>query len=137
MLELLWALIPLAVAAALQPPQVIALIFLLQTPRGLANGLAYVGGMTVFRLAIGTLFWVMITGVEEVVEAEGGQFSLVVGSILVVLGLVLLVYALRRGLSAKSEDEAAATWLQSLQSVSPARAAWIPRTGWSSWQPST
>lgn len=125
MLELLLALVPLAVAAALQPPQVIALVFLLQTPRGLANGLAYVGGMTAFRLAIGALFWVLITGVEEVVEAEDGQFSLVVGSILVVLGVVLLVYALRRGLSAKGEDDAAAAWLQSLQSVSPAQAALV------------
>jgi threonine/homoserine/homoserine lactone efflux protein len=124
-LELLLALVPLAVAAALQPPQVIALVFLLQTPRGLANGLAYVGGMTAFRLAIGALFWVLITGVEEVVEAEDGQFSLVVGSILVVLGVVLLVYALRRGLSAKNEDDAAAAWLQSLQSVSPAQAALV------------
>ena len=46
MLELLLSLVPLAIAATLQPPQVIALIFLLQTPRGVANGLAYVGGMS-------------------------------------------------------------------------------------------
>ena len=81
--------------------------------------------MTAFRLTIGALFWVLITGVEEVVEADGGHFSLVVGSILVVLGGVLLVYALRRGLSAKGEDDAAAAWLQSLQSVSPAQAALV------------
>ena len=117
MLDLLLALVPLAIAGALQPPQVIALIFLLQTPRGLTNGLAYVGGMTAFRLAIGALFWVLVSGVEEVVEAEGGQFSLVVGTVLAVLGVVLLVYALRRGLSAK--DDAAAGWLGKLRSVSP------------------
>jgi hypothetical protein len=121
MVELLLALVPLAIAAALQPAQVIALSFLLQTRRGVANGLAYVGGMTAFRLALGALFWVLITGVEEAVESEGGQFSLVVGTVLVVLGVVLLVYALRRGLSARDEDDAATAWLQKLGSLSPAR----------------
>jgi threonine/homoserine/homoserine lactone efflux protein len=87
--------------------------------------------MTAFRLAIGALFWVLVSGVEEVVEAEGGQFGLVVGTVLVVLGVVLLVYALRRGLSAKAspsaggEDDAAAGWLGKLRSVSPGQAALV------------
>jgi threonine/homoserine/homoserine lactone efflux protein len=125
MAELLLALVPLAIAAALQPPQVVALSFLLQTRRGVANGLAYVGGMTAFRLALGALFWALITGVEEAVESEGGRFDFVVGTVLVVLGIVLLVYALRRGLSARDEDDAAVAWLQKLQSVSPAQAALV------------
>ena len=125
MAELLLALVPLAIAAALQPPQVVALSFLLQTRRGVANGLAYVGGMTAFRLALGALFWILITGVEEAVESEGGRFDFVVGTVLVVLGIVLLVYALRRGLSARDEDDAAVAWLQKLQSVSPAQAALV------------
>jgi threonine/homoserine/homoserine lactone efflux protein len=125
MAELLLALVPLAIAAALQPPQVVALSFLLQTRHGVANGLAYVGGMTAFRLALGALFWALITGVEEAVESEGGRFDFVVGTVLVVLGIVLLVYALRRGLSARDEDDAAAAWLQKLGSVSPAQAALV------------
>lgn len=123
--ELLLALVPLAVGAALQPPQVIALIVLLQTPRGLANGLAYVGGMTAFRLTLGALFWVLVSKVEQVVEAEAGQFDLIVGAVLTVLGLVLAVHALRRGLSARVVDDAAATWLQKLQSLSPGQAALV------------
>jgi len=123
--ELLLAIIPLAVAAALQPPQVIASIVLLQTRRRVANGLAYVGGMTAFRLTLGALFWVLVSSVEQAVESEGGQFDLVVGAILTVLGLVLLVYALRRGFSARGEDDAAATWLRKLQSVSPGQAALV------------
>ena len=125
MFELLLALIPLALAAALQPPQVIALIFLLQTSRGLANGLAYIGGMTAFRLAIGVLFWVLLTGVEQAVESAGSSFSIVVGAVLAVLGILLLVYALRRGLSARDEDDAAAAWLAKMQSGSPAQSALV------------
>jgi threonine/homoserine/homoserine lactone efflux protein len=123
--ELLLALVPLAIGAALQPPQVIASIVLLQTPRGVAKGLAYVGGMTAFRLTLGALFWVLVSSVEQTVESGGGQFDLVVGTILTVLGLVLLVYALRRGFSARGEGDAAATWLQELQSVSLGQAALV------------
>jgi threonine/homoserine/homoserine lactone efflux protein len=123
--ELLLALIPIAIAAALQPPQVIALMVLLQTRRSLANGLAYAGGMTAFRLTMGALFWVVVSSVEQAVESGGGQFDLVVGAVLTVLGLVLAVYALRRGFSARGEDDAAASWLQKLQSVSPWQAALV------------
>lgn len=123
--ELLLALVPLAIGAALQPPQVVALIVLLQTPRGVANGLAYVGGMTAVHLILGALFWALVSSLEQAVEAGGGQFDLVVGAMLTVLGLVLLVYALRRGFSAGGEDDAAATWLQKLQAVSPGQAALI------------
>ena len=101
MIELLLSLIPLAIGAAVQPPQVIALIFLLQTRRGRANGLAFVGGMTAFHLTLGALLWRLITEVETSVEAEGGQFDRVVGTGLAVLGLMLLVYALRRTFSGR------------------------------------
>ena len=53
MVELIFSMIPLGVAAALQPPQVIALVILLQTGRGVVNGLAYITGMSAFH----TLGW--------------------------------------------------------------------------------
>jgi threonine/homoserine/homoserine lactone efflux protein len=43
----------------------------------------------------------------------------------VVLGVVLLVYALRRALSASDEDDAVAAWLQRLDTVSPTHAALV------------
>ena len=42
-----------------------------------------------------------------------------------VLGLLLLVYALRQAFSAQSEDQAAASWLKKLDSVTPLRAALV------------
>lgn len=125
MTELILTLIPLAVAAALQPPQVIALMFLLQTKRGTANGLAYIIGMIAFRLLLGGSFWVLISNVEETIETTGGNFSLLVGTVLLVLGILMLVYALRRGLSAQADDEAAASWLSKLDDVAPFRAALV------------
>ena len=125
MTELILSLIPLAVAAALQPPQVIALVILLQTKRGVVNGLTYIVGMIAFRLLIGGIFWVLISNVEETVETSGGNFSLLVGTVLLVLGILMLVNALRRVFSKHSEDEATASWLDKLQDVSPVRATLI------------
>ena len=123
MTELILSLIPLAVAAALQPPQVVALVVLLQTRRGTLNGLAYIVGMIAFRFLLGGIFWLLTSNVEEMVETEGGNFSLLVGTVILVLGILMLVHALRRGFSAHGEDEAAASWLDKLQDVPPLRAA--------------
>jgi threonine/homoserine/homoserine lactone efflux protein len=122
MTELILSFIPLAIAAALQPPQVIALVVLLQTKRGVVNGLTYIVGMIAFRLLIGGIFWVLISNVEETVESSGGNFSLLVGTVLLVLGILMLVNALRRAFSKHIEDEAAASWLDKLQDVTPVRA---------------
>ena len=123
MTELILSLIPLALAAALQPPQVIALLVLLQTRRGTLNGLTYIIGMIAFRLLLGGSFWVLVSSVEETVETAGGNFNLLVGALLLAVGILMLVYALRRGFSAQGEDEAAASWLDKLEDISPLRAA--------------
>lgn len=126
MIELVLILIPLAIGSALvQLPQVIILLVLLQTRRGLTNGLAYVGSKIGVHLILGLLFWIVITGVEISVEAQSGPFSLVVGTTLALLGLILLGYALRIGLSVPDEDDAAATWFDKMQSVSPGQAALV------------
>jgi len=121
--DLVLLLIPLAIGAALQPPQIIAMIVLLQTKRGKVNGFAYVGGMTLFHIVLGAIFWFITTGVESSVESDGGQFNLVVGSIMALLGLLLLIHALRRVFSAKGMDEAAGDWLLKVQSLTPLHAA--------------
>ncbi|UCD99550.1 MAG: GAP family protein [Chloroflexota bacterium] len=125
MTELLVSLFSLAIAATLQPRQLIAMIILLQTRRGVANGSAYIAGMTVFRLAFGGISWVLFSNLEGSIETRGGEFSTVVGTILVILGLLMLVHALRQGFSAQGEDQAAATWLDKLEAVSPRQAFFV------------
>ena len=82
-------------------------------------------GMTAFRLALGALFWVLLSGVEEAVESGGGQFGLIVGTVMVVLGIALLFYGLRYAFSANEGEEAEPTWLSKLGDVTPAKAALI------------
>ena len=125
MTNLMLALLPLIIAAALQPLQVFAMISLMKGRRSVANGLAYISGMTAFRLALGALFWVLLSSVEEAIESGGGKFGIVVGIVLVMLGIALLFYGLRYGISANKEEEATPTWLKKLGDASPAKAGLI------------
>ena len=119
--DLLLQLTPLALAAALQPLQVIALVVILQSERGTANGLAYVGGMSAFRVVLALVMTVLVSSLEAVIESTGGNFDLVVGTVLVVLGLVMGGFALRRGLSPGGKDEDASL-LDRLDAAGPAQA---------------
>jgi hypothetical protein len=123
--ELIISLIPLALAAAFQPPQFIALLVLLQTKRGMVNGLAYITGMFLFRLLFGFSFWFLVSSIEESIESSGGGFGILVSAVLMVLGLLLLINALRRAFSVPQEDQAASAWLDKLENVSPLRAGLV------------
>jgi hypothetical protein len=125
MRELIFSLVPLAIAASLQPPQVIALVILMQTRQGVANGWAYFGGMVAFRLTLGGVFWVLISNVEAAIEGTGGRFDIFVGAILIVLGFLLLVYALRQGFTDRNPDQAAMSWMEKLQAAKPLQAALV------------
>ena len=123
--NLILSLIPLGLAAAFQPPQVIAMLVLLQTKRGIINGLSFMIGMFFFRMVLGLGFWFFASSLEESVESTGGRFSFLVSGVLMVLGLLLLVNALRRAFSAPNEDQTASSWLENLKDVSPVRAGLV------------
>lgn len=121
MWELILRLIPLGIVAAVQPLQILALVVLLQTRQGVRNGFAYVTGITIFRLALGTALYLLLTGVEQRVEADNGNFDLVVGTVLAVLGVFLMVLALRRWLRPEEGDESSGL-VDRLQNASPTTA---------------
>jgi hypothetical protein len=116
-------LIALALVAAIQPAQITALLLLLQTKRGKTSALAFILGMTVFRLVLGAIFWVVFSNVEAAVESTGSQFSVLVGAVLMTLGLIMLVHALHRFFSAHDGELPASSWLNTLQEMTPPRAA--------------
>ena len=125
--SLLLSLVPLALAAAFQPPQIIAFVVLLQTKRGMLNGLGFIIGMFLFRLVLGIGFWFLASNLEESVESTGGRFGILVSGVFMVLGLLLLVNALRSAFSGP-EEEQASSWLDNLQDVSPMRAGLVGMT---------
>lgn len=120
--ELLLILIPIAIAAALQPTQTMVVIALLQTPEGLLRSASFVFGMTIFHVAVGTLVALFVSGVEWVIESEGGQFEHVVGLGLVLGGLLLLGFALYLLLAQQEPDASQPRGVQLLQAVAPWKA---------------
>ena len=89
----------------MQPPQIAAGILLLLSERGIINNLVFNGAMMTWRLGQGLVFWIVLSNVEVVVEAGHSRFSIVAGVALLVLGLVFLVYAVRRWLQRSIPNE--------------------------------
>ena len=123
--DIIPSLITLALAAAFQPPKIIALLVLLQTKRGTINGLAYITGMFLFRLLFGFSFWFLASSIEESIESSGGKFGILVSTVLMILGLLLLINALRHAFSAPQEDQVNPAWMYKLENVSPLRAGLV------------
>lgn len=119
--QVMLSLIPLALAAAFQPLDIIAMLVLLQTKRGTTYGLSFLAGMFIFRLSLGLGFWFLASSIEDSVEASGGKFSILVSGGLMILGLILLVSALRRIFRTSEEDHGTPSWLESFEDVSPLR----------------
>ena len=65
MIDLWTTLVPLILASAILPVQIAVTILLLRSPAGRLAAVAWVGGMTVVRLAQGLVFGVVLeTGTE-------------------------------------------------------------------------
>ena len=101
------------------------MLVLLQSKRAVSNAFAYNAGILAFRLSLGGISYFVFSNVEEVVEAAGGDFENIVGMLLLILGLLMLIFALRKALSAHGADDMAASWLAKFESVKPIQAALI------------
>ncbi len=61
LVQLSVTLLSLAIAGAVQPPQIAAGILLLLPKDGVANGLAFSDAMVAWRLAQGLLLWLVVS----------------------------------------------------------------------------
>jgi len=106
----LWAaLIPLALAGALVPAQIVVTLLLLRAPGGALAAAAFVAGMTAVRLGQGVLFGLVLTGADASEEPSGpGTIAAV---LLLVLGLLFYATAVRAALAGDDPDEPPPRWL--------------------------
>lgn len=106
----LWAtLIPLAVAGALVPAQIVVTVLLLRAPGGALAAAAFVAGMTVVRLGQGVVFGLVLTGADASGETSGpGTIAAV---LLLVLGLLFYATAARTALADVDPDAPPPKWL--------------------------
>jgi threonine/homoserine/homoserine lactone efflux protein len=111
----------LAVGVSLSPVPIIAVVLLLGTPRARVNGIAFVLGWIIGLTIVGTVAVVVAGGAGA---DDGGEPATWVGWVKIVLGLLLLLVAIKQWRGRPHEGEAAALpkWMQTIDQFTPARA---------------
>ncbi|WP_193044634.1 GAP family protein [Mycolicibacterium baixiangningiae] len=115
--SVLTELVPLALVIALSPLSIIPAVLMLQTPRPLPTGLAFVAGWLI-GLGVLTAIFVAVSGALGGFDKPPSWASwlrIVVGAALIVFGLVRFA---RRHSSAHQPK-----WLRNMTTLSPAKAA--------------
>jgi hypothetical protein len=117
----LWStLLPLAVASAIVPVQVVITVVLQRSAGGWVVSLAWVLGMLTVRLGQGIVIGLLI-GPEFLGGDEGGPGT-GASLLLLVVAILLLVMAARKAVDDPDEDAPPPRWRASLQTATPARA---------------
>jgi threonine/homoserine/homoserine lactone efflux protein len=114
--------LPAAVGVAISPLPIIAVVLMLTTPRGRANGLAYLIGSVVGVVAAGTILLLVASGTNA---SDDGQPADWVGWLKLVLGAAMLFLALKqwRGRPRSGAEAVMPAWMGALDSFTPPKAA--------------
>lgn len=117
----LWgSLLPLAIASAVVPIQLVVTVLLLRSTHGRAASLAWVMGMLTVRLGQGLILG-LVLGAGESDGGESG--SRPVGSLLLlIVAILLLTMAARKLVHGPDEDAPPPRWMTVVESATPLRA---------------
>jgi hypothetical protein len=112
--------LPLALGVALSPVPIVGVILMLISARGRTNALAFLGGWLLAILVVCALVATLAGGATT---SAGGSPSTVGAVIKLVLGLALLVLALRQWRSQPKEGEEphVPKWMQTIDAFTPAK----------------
>jgi hypothetical protein len=122
MSNLLVTLIPLGVASAVVPIQIIITILLLRAPGGRVTAVAWVAGMTALRLLQGLVFGTLLGGRGREADGADGGSSVLVSVILLVLAILFYVVVAKHLLKHPDEDAPPPKWMAMLDGVAPGKA---------------
>lgn len=113
--------LPLAVAVAVFPVPVIAVVLVLGSERGTAKGLAFVGAWAVGLAAVGTIVLLLADAGDA---SEGGEPATWVDLLLLGLGLLLLALAAKqwRGRPRAGEETPMPGWMRTVDRFTVAKA---------------
>ena len=119
--QALGAVLPLAVAVAIFPVPVIAVVLVLGSERGTTKGLAFVVAWSVGLAAVGTAALLFAGAVDA---RDDGKSATWVSALLLGLGVVLLVLALRlwRERPRRGEEAPMPVWMQTIDRFTVAKA---------------
>jgi Sap, sulfolipid-1-addressing protein len=115
------ALLPLVIGSAILPVQITVTVLLLRSSAGRIAAVAWVAGMTAVRLAQGVVFGLVLgTGASE---AEGpDRPGAIVSTLLLVVGVLFLVSALRKLIDEPDEDAPPPRWMLMISTATPRQA---------------
>ncbi len=122
MSNLLVTLIPLSVASAVVPIQIIITILLLRAPGGRIAAVAWVAGMTALRLLQGLVFGLLLGARGGGAAAADGGSSILASVILLVLAIMFYVVAAKQLLKHPDDDAPPPKWMAMLDGVAPGKA---------------
>jgi threonine/homoserine/homoserine lactone efflux protein len=113
--------LPLAVAVAIFPVPIIAVVLLLGSERGRTKGAAFVLAWCVGLAAVGAIALLVAGGLDASDDGEPATWANVV---LLVLGVVLLVYAVKqwRGRPRAGEESPTPGWMRTVDDFTPLQA---------------
>jgi threonine/homoserine/homoserine lactone efflux protein len=122
MTDLWLTLIPMAIAMALAPGRIIALILLFHTRRGVLTAVAFVGGMSATMLIEGIALGLIFSITGAAAGEEGGGPPPAVSMLLIVVGILMVVGAAKLFFQEEDEDRPPPKWLDQIESFTPRKA---------------
>jgi threonine/homoserine/homoserine lactone efflux protein len=120
--EAIGQMLPAAVGVALSPMPVVAVVLMLVSRRGRANGPAFVLGWVLGLTILGAIVLGLSSGADA---SDGGQPATWVGVLKLGLGVLLLLVGVRqwRGRPHGDERPPAPKWMAALDTFTPVKAA--------------
>ncbi len=120
MSELWTSLLPLMIGSAILPIQIAVTVLLLQSRAGRIAGAAWVGGMTLVRLAQGLVFGLILeTGVANEGPQRPGPIA---SALLLVASVVFVISAVKAWRKEPDHDAPPPDWMARIDSLSPGQA---------------
>jgi threonine/homoserine/homoserine lactone efflux protein len=120
--EAIGQMLPMAVGAAISPFPIIAVVLMLVTPRGRANGIGFLAGWIAGLTVVGAIILALASGASA---SDDGEPATWVSVLKLVLGLAVLVLGVKQFRGRPRGDAAppAPKWMQELDHFAPVTAA--------------
>ncbi len=114
-------LIPLVIGSVMMPTWVLLVVVLLRTGRGPIEAIAFVSGIVVVKLLQGLIFGA-IFGAYDVNHHRSEIEAIIVSTLLIVVGLLMWVAALKLFIQGDDPDGPPPAWTRMVNSITPLRA---------------
>lgn len=120
MIDLIPNLLPMMLGTALAPIWIILVLLILRSRNGLLKAIAFVAGITLVRLMQGFVFGYVLAA--RAVDGEAGKPSSVVSTLLMIVGILLLIAAIKSLYHEPDPDAPPPKWMGLIDSATPLKA---------------